>query len=70
MTATEFKQAYSELPEKEQILVASLIAADRMAKDSEFAFNLARRHHEMDAGKKWSHSDLLELHDRLAEEGL
>lgn len=70
MTAIEMNKAYSELPEKEQVLVASFIAADLMTKDSEFALSLSRRHAEMDAGHKSSHADLLELHDRMEKEGL
>lgn len=70
MTAMDLNKAYSELPEKEQLLVASFIAADLMAKDSEFALKLSRRHDEMDAGRKSSHADLLELHDKMEKEGL
>jgi hypothetical protein len=70
MTATELNKAYSELPEKEQVLVAAFIAADLMAKDSEFAAKLTRRHQEVDAGYKHTHKELLELHDKMEKEGL
>jgi hypothetical protein len=52
MTATDVKKACSELPEQEQ------------TKDSEFAGKLSRRHQEIDAGYKHTHSELLELHDK------
>lgn len=70
MTAMDLNKAYSELPEKEQVLVASFIAADLMTKDSEFAAKLSRRHKEMDSAGKWSHADVLELHDKMEKEGL
>lgn len=70
MTAIEVKNAYSELPENEQVLVASFIAADLMMKDSEFAARLSRRQQEMDAGYKHTHAELLELHDKMGKEGL
>lgn len=69
MTAIEVKKAYSELPERDQVLVASFIAADLMTKDSEFAAKLTQRHREMDAGNKRTHAELLELHDKMEKEG-
>ncbi len=70
MSVMELKKAYSELPEKEQLLMESFIAASRMAKDAEFASKLSRRHDELDAGRKWTHADLLELHGKLEKEDL
>jgi len=70
MTALDLKKAYSELPEKEQVLVASFIAADLMTKDSEFAAKLSRRHEEIEGGNKRGHAELLELHDKMEREGL
>ena len=70
MTAIELKKAYSELPENEQVLLASFIAAYLMAKDAEFAAKLSRRHTEMDADYKHTHKELLELHDKMEKEGL
>ncbi len=70
MTAIQVKKAYSELPETEQVLVASFIAADLMAKDSQFAAKLSRRHQEIDVGYKHTHTELLELHDKMEKEGL
>ena len=70
MTVMELKKAYAELPEKEQLLFASLLAAEQMAKDPEFGARLEARHQAMDAGKKWSHADVLELHDQLEKQGL
>ena len=70
LTALDLKKAYSELPEMEQVLVASFIAADLMAKDSEFAANLSRRHDEMDRTGKNSHAHVMALHEKMEKEGL
>ena len=70
MTALELTSAYAELPEPEQILFASLVAADQLRRQSEFVAMLDRRHQAMDQGKKWTHEAVLELHHKLEAQGL
>jgi hypothetical protein len=70
MSMVELKKAYSEMSEKERIVFAAFVAAERLANDPEFSHQLSRRHEAMDHGKKWEHADLLELHERLDKQGL
>ncbi|SPE52437.1 hypothetical protein SBV1_1520014 [Verrucomicrobia bacterium] len=70
VSVQELKKAYERLPESEQLLFAALIAAHQLARQSDFMGALARRHREMDRGKKWKHSDVLKLHGELKKQGL
>jgi hypothetical protein len=69
MTDAQLTKAYAELPEKDQMLVASFIAADLMIKDAEFAAKLSRRHKQMDVCEQHTHAELLELSDKMEKEG-
>ena len=70
MNALELRKAYLALSEKERLLFASLVATDQMIRQSDFTTQLEKRHEAMDAGKKWSHSDVLDLHRELEKQGL
>ena len=70
MSIQELKAAYSELPEHEQILFASLVAAEQMAKQPDFVAGIGRQHEAMDKGKKWDHNDVMALHGELEKLGL
>ncbi len=70
MSVQELRSRYDELTETDQMLFAALIAADQLARQPEFRAELARRHQEMDAGRKWSHEDALRLHRELEKQGL
>jgi hypothetical protein len=61
MTAIELASVYAELPEQEQIVFASLVAADQMRRQSDYLALLERRHRAMDEGRKWSHEAVVEL---------
>jgi hypothetical protein len=69
MSVKELMEAYEELPAADQLLFASLVAADQLTRQPDFAATLARRHRAMDE-KKWSHEDARRLHHELEERGL
>ena len=70
MSVAELKKAYDELDPDDQVLFATLVAADQMIKTGEFKATIDRRHSAMDEGKKWSHDEVLRLHEELAKRGL
>ena len=70
MSVQELKRSYDELSKADQILFASLIAADQMVHQGEFAAEISRRHEVMDEGKKWSQEDVVRLHEELKTRGL
>ena len=70
MSVLELRKAYEALPEGEQILFASLIAADQLRREPDFELRLERNHNSMDEGKKWRHEEVLRLHEELKKQGL
>jgi DNA phosphorothioation-dependent restriction protein DptG len=70
MSVAELKKAYDELKPDDQLLFATLVAADQMIKTDEFKSTIERRHRAMDEGKKWSQSDVLRLHEELSKQAL
>ncbi len=70
MSVQELRKAYEQLPEADQILFAALIGADQLSRQGEFSAELARRHRTMDQGRKWTHDDVLRLHEEMAKQGL
>ena len=65
MSVQELKKAYEGLPEQDQLLFASLIAADQLARQADFVDQLEHRHQAMEQDKKWSHEQMLALHREL-----
>lgn len=65
MSIAELKKAYSDLDPTEQVLFATLIAADQLSKSEEFKTVLDQRHRAMDEGRKWAHEDVQKLHEEL-----
>lgn len=70
MSVQELKRSYDELSKADQILFASLIAADQMVRQGEFEVEIFRRHEAMNAGKKWTQDDVARLHEELKTNGL
>jgi hypothetical protein len=70
VSVQELKKAYEDLAEEDQLLFATLVAADQLSRQAGFAADIARRHQAMDAGRTWSHADVLKLHDELTKQGL
>ncbi len=67
MSVSELKKAYDELQPGDQLVFATLVAADQMAKREDFQLAIERRHQAIDQGKKWAHDDVLRLHKELSE---
>lgn len=70
MSVQELKRSYDELSKADQILLASLIAADQMVRHGKFVAEISRRHETMEKGKKWRQEDVCRLHEELKTRGL
>jgi len=70
MRVAELKKAYDELNPSDQLLFATLVAAEQTIKTDEFRTAIEQRHRAMDDGKKWPHEEVLRLHDELAKRSL
>ena len=70
MNVAQLKDEYRRLPEEDQLLLASIIAADQMIKTPDYASRIEEAHRRIDQGQKLNHDQVQRLHKELETHGL
>jgi hypothetical protein len=70
MNVSELKEAYSKLSKEDQLLFASIIAADQMIKDPAYAVRVSEAHRRLEEGEKLTHEQVKRQHEELEAQGL